>query len=132
MGPYIRVLCPESCLKVLSLLDRVSRPNYLFKSSFHYHGLFFLLDLLNNVLQYQAQGNAVLISNILQRKATFYRIATLQYSDGVTTRDAQSPEIRDALTEEWFQEWKQRVPIKTVLRLVEGLASQVEELCEVE
>jgi hypothetical protein len=77
ISPYIKCYALESCLKLLSLVERCSRPVFLFKSAFANHGLIFLLELLNNVVQYQYEGNAMLVYSILRQKEVFKHLSIL-------------------------------------------------------
>jgi len=78
ISPYIKSYALESCLKLLSLIERCSRPVYLFKSAFAQHGLIFLLELLNNVVQYQYEGNTMLVYSILRQKEVIKRLVELK------------------------------------------------------
>lgn len=53
ISAYIKSFCLESCTRLLALMDRLSRKAWLFSSPQHYHDLFFLLDVFNNLIQYQ-------------------------------------------------------------------------------
>jgi hypothetical protein len=81
ISPYIKCYAAESCLKLLSLIERCSRPVYLFKSAFANHGLIFLLELLNNVVQYQYEGNTMLVYSILRQKEIFKQLGDLKLPD---------------------------------------------------
>merc|ERR1719183_3437380 len=74
VSPYIKCYALESCLKLLSLIERCSRNVYLFKTAFANHGLIFLLELLNNVVQYQYEGNTMLVYSILRQKEIFKQL----------------------------------------------------------
>lgn len=77
VSPYIKSYALESCLKILALVERCSRPRYLFRSSFTHHGLIFLLEMLNNLVQYQFEGNSMLVYSILRQKEVFQRLESL-------------------------------------------------------
>eukprot|EP00919_Chromeraceae_sp_WS-2016_P007200 GHVR01016938.1.p1 GENE.GHVR01016938.1~~GHVR01016938.1.p1 ORF type:complete len:701 (+),score=211.89 GHVR01016938.1:79-2181(+) len=68
ISAYVRKFTLESCVCILSMVDRFSRPAWLFRSTTHFHDLIFLLDILNNILQYQYQGNQQLVYSILRQK----------------------------------------------------------------
>jgi hypothetical protein len=78
ISPYVKSFCSESCLKLLGLVDRTSRLGYLFRSAFTHHSLVFLLEMLNNIIQYQFEGNAMMVYSILRHKETFTRIQNLE------------------------------------------------------
>merc|ERR1719284_1956674 len=81
ISPYVKCYALESCLKLLSLIERCSRPAYLFKTAFANHGLIFLLELLNNVVQYQYEGNTMLVYSILRQKEIFKQLGDLKLPD---------------------------------------------------
>merc|ERR1719296_471060 len=78
VSPYIKSFALESCLKLLSLLDRCARPSYLFRSAFTHHGLIFLIEMLNNIAQYQFEGNAMLVYSVLRQKEVFHTLRDLE------------------------------------------------------
>lgn len=78
ISPYIKCYALESCLKLLSLVERCSRSVYLFKTAFANHALIFLLELLNNVVQYQYEGNTMLIYSILRQGDVFKNLQDLK------------------------------------------------------
>jgi len=78
VSPYVKCFALESCLKLLSLIDRCSKPAYIFRSPFTHHGLIFLLEMLNNVIQYQFEGNSMLVYSVLRQKECFQNLANLE------------------------------------------------------
>jgi len=80
VSPYVKALCGESCLKLLALINRCSRPSFLFRSAYTHHGLIFLLEMLNNIIQYQFEGNAMLMYSILRQKEMFQNLSHLELS----------------------------------------------------
>uniref|UniRef100_A0A0G4HK78 Dymeclin n=1 Tax=Chromera velia CCMP2878 TaxID=1169474 RepID=A0A0G4HK78_9ALVE len=71
ISAYVKSFCLESCLKILSLLDRFSKPAWVFRAPCHYHDIFFLLDTFNNIIQYQYEGNQQMVYSILRQKHLF-------------------------------------------------------------
>eukprot|EP00929_Paragymnodinium_shiwhaense_P105117 TRINITY_DN7003_c0_g1_i1.p1 TRINITY_DN7003_c0_g1~~TRINITY_DN7003_c0_g1_i1.p1 ORF type:complete len:755 (-),score=150.38 TRINITY_DN7003_c0_g1_i1:234-2498(-) len=101
ISPYVKSFALESCLKLLSLIERCSRPAYLFRSAYTHHGLVFLLELIANIIQYQYEGNTMLIYSILRQKQVFENISSLQVhaavrkgSSGYNGSAAGTPEDR--------------------------------------
>jgi len=82
VSPYVKCFALESCLKLLSLVERCSRPGYLFRSAFTHHGLTFLLEMINNVIQYQFEGNSMLVYSVLRQKECFQQLNDLQLPKG--------------------------------------------------
>lgn len=78
VSPYVKCFALESCLKLLSLVERCSRSGYLFRSAFTHHGLIFLLEMINNVIQYQFEGNSMLVYSVLRQKECFQHLSELK------------------------------------------------------
>ncbi|CAJ1459391.1 unnamed protein product, partial [Effrenium voratum] len=77
VSPYIKSFCLESCLKLLSLAERLGRPGYIFRTAFTHHSLVFLVEMLNNLVQYQYEGNVMMVYAILRQSQVFQKIGTL-------------------------------------------------------
>eukprot|EP00929_Paragymnodinium_shiwhaense_P105118 TRINITY_DN7003_c0_g2_i1.p1 TRINITY_DN7003_c0_g2~~TRINITY_DN7003_c0_g2_i1.p1 ORF type:complete len:769 (-),score=119.40 TRINITY_DN7003_c0_g2_i1:92-2398(-) len=78
ISPYVKSFALESCLKLLSLIERCGRPAYVFRSAYTHNGLCFLLEMIANIIQYQYEGNTMLIYSILRQRQVFDHISTLQ------------------------------------------------------
>lgn len=155
VSPYVKCFALESCLKLLSLIDRCSRPWYLFRSAFTHHGLVFLLEMLNNIVQYQFEGNSMLIYSILRQKEIFQQLAAIELPRGKGTEaqalaeepgapddhtpvtetggdDAEQDVSNGARwipTETWLAAVKKKMPLQALLCLIDYLAPQIEALC---
>ncbi|PFH35756.1 hypothetical protein BESB_054070 [Besnoitia besnoiti] len=199
VSAYVKSFCLESCLRLMAMMERLTRRHWLFSAPQHYHDVFFLLDVLNNLIQYQFEGNSQLVYAILRQKNIFCDLENLTLpaafrrsspcadkaeGDGGNERRQSSspasaaeeegdsrgdgaeasPARRDCAdadreagpngtderaaavkndaeetwseeeepwepTEEWLEEWKQKLPLQTILRLIHCLLPQVEEEC---
>eukprot|EP00921_Rhytidocystis_pertsovi_P001665 GHVQ01002832.1.p1 GENE.GHVQ01002832.1~~GHVQ01002832.1.p1 ORF type:complete len:806 (+),score=99.50 GHVQ01002832.1:455-2872(+) len=154
ISAYLKTFCLESCVKLLHLLDRFSRPAWLFKAPYHYHDVFFLLDMFNNIIQYQYEGNQKLVYSILRQKEIFTELQNIQYparvqggetnGSGTTataspqsagkdekTNEEETPDKTDQWkpTPEWFNDWKSKLPLMTISRLITCLLPMVESEC---
>ncbi|CBZ54563.1 conserved hypothetical protein [Neospora caninum Liverpool] len=196
VSAYVKAFCLESCLRLMAMMERLTRRYWLFSAPQHYHDVFFLLDVFNNLIQYQFEGNSQLVYAILRQKKIFCDLETLTLpasmrssrragtKDGeeavaetpesgdrsrvskidscggserdeadCSERNGEKPEGEDAggrdegagearedeslageddrwePTEEWLEEWKQKLPLQTILRLIQCLLPQVEEEC---
>eukprot|EP00943_MAST-04B_sp_MAST-4B-sp1_P000331 g331.t1 len=166
ISPYIKSMCLPTCLKLLNLFEIFSGKRYLLSQDTNHQFVFFLMDIFNNIIQYQYAGNSHLIYAIIRRKSTFDRLFNLKLdgndqgiknndnssktnTDTVKTDDEEktginttSPEIEKSNsssevneakfvpTLDWLEAWKSRLPIGTVLRLLQHLVPQVENLCK--
>mmetsp|Transcript_22806 Transcript_22806/g.52133 ORF Transcript_22806/g.52133 Transcript_22806/m.52133 type:complete len:723 (+) Transcript_22806:85-2253(+) len=144
VSPYVKAFSLESCLKLLSLVERSSRPAYLFRSPFTHHGLVFLIEMMNNIIQYQYEGNTMLVYSILRQKEVFRNLKNLKVagksgnaeSSGQDDSDEDDDEADDdeggnwTPTDKWLQGWKKKLPIQALDCLIDFLAPQVEALCK--
>ncbi|CAE8644515.1 unnamed protein product, partial [Polarella glacialis] len=105
VSPYIKCFALESCLKLLSLLERLTRPVYLLRSPFTHHGVVFLIEMLNNLVQYQYEGNSMMVYAILRQSEVFQRLADINLGS-VDGRASAAKDAEDAAawtpTEAWL------------------------------
>lgn len=78
VSPYLKSLTPETSLKLFSLLERLCRPRYIFRTAGNYVHVLALVDVFTNIVQYQFQGNSVVVYAILRHKAIFEKLRDLQ------------------------------------------------------
>lgn len=77
VSPYLKTLSMVSSTKLLHLLEAFSTPWFLFSSSTNHHLVFFLLEIFNNIIQYQFDGNANLVYTIIRKRNVFHQLANL-------------------------------------------------------
>ncbi|KAK0064861.1 protein HID1 [Biomphalaria pfeifferi] len=63
--------------KLLHLLEAFSTPWFLYASATNHHLVFFLLEVFNNIIQYQFDGNANLVYTIIRKRNVFHQLANL-------------------------------------------------------
>lgn len=131
VSPYVKSFCLESCLKLVSLAERLSRPGYFFRTAFTHHGLVFLVELLNNIVQYQYEGNTMMVYAVLRQAEVFNKIDRLSLADckKPPTQDSSDEAKKWEATEEWMQGVKKKLPLQTLQCLIEYLNPQLEVLC---
>lgn len=56
VSPYLKTLSMVASTKLLHLLEAFSTPWFLFSSPTNHHLVFFLLEIFNNIIQYQFDG----------------------------------------------------------------------------
>ncbi|PHJ20770.1 high-temperature-induced dauer-formation [Cystoisospora suis] len=91
ISAYIKSFCLESCTRLLGLMDRLSRKAWLFSSPQHYHDIFFLLDVFNNLIQYQFEGNSQFIYSVLRQKKIFVDLENLSLPSS-SSSSAKAPQ----------------------------------------
>eukprot|EP00931_Biecheleriopsis_adriatica_P063088 TRINITY_DN38161_c0_g1_i1.p1 TRINITY_DN38161_c0_g1~~TRINITY_DN38161_c0_g1_i1.p1 ORF type:complete len:796 (-),score=179.95 TRINITY_DN38161_c0_g1_i1:43-2430(-) len=136
VSPYIKSFALESCLKLLSLTERLAKPSYFFRSSFTHHGLVFLVEMLNNLIQYQFEGNVMMVYAVLRQADVFQRLMKLSLDSYRKKAKPQSEDAEDGKaeaawepTEEWLAAVKKKMPLQTIDCLIEHLNPQIEALC---
>lgn len=59
VSPYLKTLSMVSSTKLLHFLEAFSTPWFLLSSPNNHHLVFFLLEIFNNIIQYQFDGKQV-------------------------------------------------------------------------
>ncbi|VDD92332.1 unnamed protein product [Enterobius vermicularis] len=178
ISPYLKSLSMVAANKLVHLLEAFSTPWFLFSSPSNHHLVFFLLEIFNNIVQYQFDGNSNLIYTIIRKRQVFYQLANLpvdasSISNSLQTRksrakaensdESKSPtspnlpkgsektatlaetpnedwskgntEVGESgekafkATPEWVESWKSKLPLQTIMRLLQVLVPQVEKIC---
>ncbi|KAG1674803.1 Protein HID1 [Nymphon striatum] len=82
VSPYLKTLSMVSSTKLLHLLEAFSTPWFLFSSPTNHHLVFFLLEIFNNIIQYQFDGNSNLIYTIIRKRNIFHQLSALPIDYG--------------------------------------------------
>jgi hypothetical protein len=77
VSPYCKSLISSTSVKLLNLVSHFAAPRRLFGAESNYIYVVMLLETLNNILQYQYQGNVHVVYAILRLKAVFEGLAAL-------------------------------------------------------
>ncbi|XP_041077271.1 protein HID1-like [Polyodon spathula] len=77
VSPYLKSLSIVSANKLLHLLEAFSTSWFLFSASQNHHLVFFLLEVFNNIIQYQFDGNSNLVYAIIRKRNVFHQLANL-------------------------------------------------------
>ncbi|XP_037093597.1 protein HID1-like [Pollicipes pollicipes] len=199
VSPYLKTLSMVSATKLLHLLEAFTTPWFLFSAPNNHHLVFFLLEIFNNIIQYQFDGNSNLVYTIIRKRQVFHALANLPTDHGAIDKSlskrsksepsrqasldgsrappadgllpdptllkatlAATPRI-DSMTEkesahpqpanlaeltlsepaavsrpqegasdapaEWVNSWKNKLPLQTIMRLLQVLVPQVEKIC---
>ncbi|KAM6951683.1 protein HID1b [Aplochiton taeniatus] len=87
VSPYLKSLSMVAANKLLHLLEAFSSNWFLFSSAQNHHLVFFLLEVFNNIIQYQFDGNFNLVYAIIRKRNQFYQLVNLP-SDIVSIQKA--------------------------------------------
>ncbi|XP_052771085.1 protein HID1-like isoform X2 [Mya arenaria] len=77
VSPYLKTLSMVASTKLLHLLEAFSTPWFLYASPTNHHLVFFLLEVFNNIIQYQFDGNCNLVYTIIRKRQVFHQLANL-------------------------------------------------------
>ncbi|GJQ81764.1 hypothetical protein Trydic_g311 [Trypoxylus dichotomus] len=86
VSPYLKTLSMVASTKLLHLLEAFSTPWFLFSSHSNHHLVFFLLEIFNNIIQYQFDGNSNLVYTIIRKRQVFHSLANLPCDYGSITK----------------------------------------------
>jgi len=128
VSPYIKCFSAESCLKLLSLLERCSKIGYLLRSPFTHHSLVFIMEMLVNTIQYQYEGNAMLVYAILRQRDLFEKISKLEFPKN-PPRSPQPDDEPWEPTAEWFASVRKKLPMQPIRCLLDFIGPRVDVLC---
>lgn len=77
ISPYWRSMSLVAAVKLVNLFELFSSPKFLYSSENAHRHLALLLEVFNNVVQYQYNGNHHLVYAIIRRKDSFGRLSSL-------------------------------------------------------
>lgn len=77
ISPYIKTLSMVASTKILHLLEAFSNNAFLFSNPNNYYLVFFILEVLNNIIQYQFDGNCNLVYTIIRKRNVFFNLINL-------------------------------------------------------
>jgi hypothetical protein len=76
-SPYWKSMSLVAAVKLVNLFELFSSPKFLYSGEFAFRHLALLLEVFNNIVQYQCHGNAHLVYAIVRRKDAFGQLASL-------------------------------------------------------
>ncbi|KAM9748904.1 protein HID1 isoform 3-T3 [Dama dama] len=146
VSPYLKSLSMVAANKLLHLLEAFSTTWFLFSAAQNHHLVFFLLEVFNNIIQYQFDG-----IDKLTEKSQVSEDGTLRSLDSAPQQSSaeDSPAAEEPSqawreqrrlssasasgqwnpTSEWVLSWKSKLPLQTIMRLLQVLVPQVEKIC---
>ncbi|KAJ3161170.1 cell wall biogenesis protein [Geranomyces michiganensis] len=79
VSPYIKTLTVTTSTKLLSLFSAFSNPAFMLANEHNHKNVFFILEVFNNLIQYQVTGNTPLIYGVVRHKQKFYDLHDLTF-----------------------------------------------------
>ncbi|XP_010854794.1 PREDICTED: protein HID1 [Bison bison bison] len=169
VSPYLKSLSMVAANKLLHLLEAFSTTWFLFSTAQNHHLVFFLLEVFNNIIQYQFDGNSNLVYAVIRKRSESLLppqplgidklTEKSQVSEDGTLRSLESAPQQSSVedspateepsqawreqrrlssasasgqwspTSEWILSWKSKLPLQTIMRLLQVLVPQVEKIC---
>jgi len=77
ISPYCKSLSLVSSVKLVNLFETFASPKFFFSSESNHMFVSLLLEIFNNLIQYQYAGNPHLVYAIIRRKEVFKRLGNL-------------------------------------------------------
>lgn len=167
ISPYLKSLSLVTCTKLLSLFHVYGNPSHLASNKASINSVALMLELFNNLIQYQFHGSIHLVYGIICHPQTFYELRDIGLktmesdlanlnvqpeksdasrpashssdhdtpkSDDFNEDRVSPPPTTDAprlhRDEKWVQTIKEKLPLRTILRLIEVLLPQIQSLCD--
>lgn len=167
VSPYWRSMSLVAAVKLVNLFEILASPKFLFSEYKAFHHLALLLEVFNNVIQYQYQGSQHLVYALIRKKDLFGRLATMSlskakslcatvygeqikasvrekkrvlsmkkvtdngdaYDDSDSDESGAGPNSSHFVpTEEWMSEFKEKMPLETIKRLLQHLTPVIDEI----
>lgn len=77
ISPFLKTLTTLTCKCLIQLFETFSSPYVIFTEPNYHQLVLFLLEIFNNLIQYQFDGNTNLVYVILHKKDSFIELANL-------------------------------------------------------
>jgi hypothetical protein len=167
ISPYWRSMSLVAAVKLVNLFEVLASPKFLFSEYKAFNHLALLLEVFNNIIQYQYHGSEHLVYAIIRRKDVFGRLATMssrkaralwnrEYGgkidsamrehrrylkvkkvredgndvDGTDSDASVEEQSHFEPTDEWLSEFKEKMPLETIKRLLQHLTPIIDEIIE--
>lgn len=80
ISPFLKILSTLACKCLIQLFETFSSPYVIFTEPNYHQLILFLLEIFNNLIQYQFDGNISLVYVILHKKDSFIELSNLPSS----------------------------------------------------
>jgi len=77
ISPYLKTMSMTAACKLMHLVEAFSTPWFLMANKTNHNLVFFLLEMLNNLIQYQFDGNSNLAYTMIRKRNVFHQLANL-------------------------------------------------------
>ena len=91
-SPYWRSMSLVASVKLVNLFELFSSPKFLYSSERAYQNLKLLIEVFNNIIQYQYNGNQHLVYAIVRRKDSFESLVNLILTNAINQCNTAFPD----------------------------------------
>ena len=136
VSPYVRSISPIASKKLVHLFDMFSSANFLLSGPENKKYLFYTLEIMNNLVQYQFRSAIHVVYELLSRAAAVDTLLKLDslVPDHAAILEAKAKEAGKEEfflpTVDWVMSWRADMKIDTLQALISNLGTQVHEYCE--
>ena len=116
ISPYLTRLCLSASVKLVSLFQILSNPSFIAEAPENHRYLLYMIEVFNNLIQYQFSGNSYLVYAILRRRHLFRMLEGFKM------------ECPSEFSFEWFESFKSNVSLQTILRLIDHIVPVMDSL----
>ncbi|KAJ3109621.1 hypothetical protein HDU97_003095 [Phlyctochytrium planicorne] len=95
VSPFIKSLTVVSANKLLNIFHSFSNPGFMLANETNHKNVFYLLDIFNNIVQYQITGNSHLVYAIVRSRQRFHELNDMTFA----TASEELQRIRQAKAE---------------------------------
>lgn len=87
ISPYIKAVSMNAADKLVHLFEVFSAPQFLFAAPYNHQLVMALIEMYNNMIQYQFDGNHHLVYVIIRRRKAFLKLAAISSPDADIDQD---------------------------------------------
>jgi len=144
--PFIKKLTNQSSMALISLISHMSKPYFIKSTDRSFLYLSLALEAVNNLLQYQPDGNINMLYSVLRSQKDFVTLSELTYeafAEKIVPKTALAKQTmlqqqQEMLSKkkrifkpskEWFDGWKEYIPLQIVLSVIKNLQPKIEKIC---
>ncbi|MED6245026.1 cell wall biogenesis protein [Ataeniobius toweri] len=98
ISPYLKSLSMVAANKLLHLLEAFSTPWFLLSAPQNHNLIFFLLEVFNNIIQYQFDGNSNLVYTIIRKRNVFHQLANLPTDEASIQKTLQKKKKKPGIS----------------------------------
>ena len=150
ISPYITTLQLLSSTKLLELFELFNTQSFLIQNSTNYQYIILLLDMFNNIIQYQYHGHSNLVYSVIRRAKLFWSLnisSNYSVNQFNTTNSPANMFINHGNDEpnqsnntdnnnhnnhsihhNGNQQWKSELPLEPIYRLLEFFVPKIDKL----